>query len=66
MSYTILNSTKIAVCHNKRIHNNKVFSGIAISRGKTSVGWFYEWKLFIVVNPIRIVYLCKTCRGKKG
>ncbi|WP_103327731.1 transposase [Bacteroidetes bacterium endosymbiont of Geopemphigus sp.] len=37
MLYTILNSTKIAVCYNKCIHSNKVFSGIAI-RGKTSVG----------------------------
>jgi len=42
-------STSIAVCHNRRIHSNKVFAQKA-RRGKTSTGWFYGFKLFIVVN----------------
>jgi hypothetical protein len=42
-------STSIAVCHNRRIHNNRVFYGKA-RRGKTSTGWFYGYKLFLVVN----------------
>jgi len=42
-------STSIAVCHNRRIHSNKVFAGKA-KRGKTSTGWFYGFKLFLVVN----------------
>lgn len=42
-------STSIAVCHNRRIHSNKVFAGKAM-RGKTSTGWFYGFKLFLIVN----------------
>lgn len=42
-------STSIAVCHNRRIHSNKVFAAKA-ARGKTSTGWFYGFKLFLVVN----------------
>lgn len=44
-----IDSKKIAVCHNKRIHSHKVFEGIA-ERGKTSVGWFYGLKLHMLVN----------------
>jgi hypothetical protein len=42
-------STSIAVCHNRRIHSNKVFYSKA-QRGKTSTGWFYGFKVFLVVN----------------
>jgi hypothetical protein len=44
-----VDSTPIAVCHNVRITRNKVFAGLA-ARGKTSVGWFYGFKLHLVVN----------------
>ena len=42
-------STKLVVCHNARIHPHRVFAGRA-ARGKTSVGWFYGFKLHLVVN----------------
>ena len=42
-------STKLAVCSNRRIHSNRVFKGQA-ERGKTSTGWFYGLKLFLVIN----------------
>ena len=42
-------STKLAVCHNRRIHRHKVFEGLA-ARGKTSMGWFYGLKLHFVIN----------------
>ena len=44
-----IDSTPIAVCKNIRISRNKVFAGLA-ARGKTSVGWFYGFKLHLVVN----------------
>ena len=42
-------STAIKVCNNRRIHSNKVFKGMA-ERGKTSTGWFFGFKLFLMVN----------------
>jgi hypothetical protein len=41
--------TKLAVCHNRRIHRHKVFDGLA-ARGKTSMGWFFGLKLHFVIN----------------
>lgn len=46
-----IDSKKLPVCHNRRIHNHKVFSGIA-ERGRTSTGWFYGLKLHLVVNNL--------------
>lgn len=46
---SFVDSTALAVCHNRRIHAHRVFSGLA-QRGKTSVGWFYGFKLHIVIN----------------
>ena len=37
------------MCHNRRIHSHKVFDGVA-RRGKSSVDWFYGFKLRLVVN----------------
>lgn len=42
-------SKKLVVCHNARIHANRVFAGVA-SRGKSSTGWFYGLKLHLVIN----------------
>lgn len=42
-------STPIAVCDNRRISQHKVFAGIA-QRGKSSTGWFFGFKLHLVVN----------------
>lgn len=44
-----IDSTKIVVCHNRRIRRHKVFRGMA-ARGKSSMGWFYGFKLHLVVN----------------
>lgn len=46
-----IDSTKLVVCHNLRIHSNKVFKGIA-KRGKTSTGWFFGLKLHLIVNHV--------------
>lgn len=44
-----IDSTALAVCHNARIHQHRVFR-VDARRGKTSVGWFYGFKLHLVVN----------------
>lgn len=44
-----VDSTSIAVCHNRRIHRHKVFRDLA-ARGKTTMGWFYGFKLHLIVN----------------
>lgn len=44
-----IDATSLAVCHNRRIYSHKVFKKIA-RRGKTSMGWFYGFKLHLVTN----------------
>lgn len=44
-----IDSTSIVVCSNLRITRHKVFQGMA-ARGRTSEGWFFGFKLHIVVN----------------
>jgi len=44
-----VDSTKLVVCHNLRIVRNKVFKGCA-KRGKTSTGWFFGFKLHLILN----------------
>ena len=46
---SFIDSTKLAVCHNRRIWRHKVFADLA-ARGKSSVDWFYGFKLHLVVN----------------
>lgn len=44
-----IDSTSIVVCSNLRINRHRVFVGSA-ARGRTSEGWFFGFKLHIVVN----------------
>ena len=46
---SFIDSTSLAVCKNQRIQSHKVFMGLA-NRGKTSTGWFYGFKLHLIVN----------------
>lgn len=46
---SFVDSTKLVVCHNKRIYSHKVFKDVA-QRGKTSTGWFFGFKLHLVFN----------------
>ena len=46
---SFVDSTCLHVCHNRRIKQHRVFKGIA-ERGKTSVDWFFGFKLHLVVN----------------
>jgi len=46
---SFIDSTKIRVCHNLRITQNKVLKAAA-KRGKTSTGWFYGFKIHLIIN----------------
>jgi hypothetical protein len=46
---SFIDSTSLRVCHNMRINSHKVMAGLA-ARGKTSTGWFYGFKLHLVIN----------------
>lgn len=46
---SIADSTPIAVCDNLRIAQHKVFDGLA-ARGKSSTGWFFGFKLHLLIN----------------
>src|SRR5438067_12503824 len=46
---SFIDSTSLRVCHNRRIHSHKVFAACA-KRGKTSVDWFFGFRLHLVIN----------------
>lgn len=46
---SFIDSTALCVCKNARIAQHRVFR-VDARRGKTSVGWFYGFKLHLVVN----------------
>jgi hypothetical protein len=46
---SFIDSTSLDVCLTQRIASHKVFSGLA-ERGKTSTGWFFGFKLHLVIN----------------
>ena len=49
MGLAFVDSTSLKVCHNLRIPRHKVFEGVA-ARGKGTMGWFYGFKLHLIVN----------------
>ena len=46
---SFVDSTPLRVCRNQRIHIHKTFDGLA-SRGKCSLGWFFGFKLHLIIN----------------
>ncbi len=42
-------SAPLKVCHHARIHSHKFFQGLA-QRGKSSTGWFFSFKLHLIIN----------------
>ena len=46
---SFVDSTRLRVCDNKRISSHRVFSAAA-ERSKTSMGWFYGFKLHLLIN----------------
>lgn len=46
-----IDSTPLVVSHNRRIHQHRTFEGIA-KRGKSSTGWFFGFKLHLIINDL--------------
>ena len=46
---SFIDSTPLAVCHPRRRHQHRLFAGLA-QGGKRSTGWFFGFKLHLVVN----------------
>jgi hypothetical protein len=57
-----IDSTALRVCHNRRIQTHKVFAGLA-ARGKTSMGWFFGFKLHFIVNDRGELLAVRITRG---
>ena len=55
-------SSKLAVCHNRRISRHRVFRGLA-ARGKTTMGWFFGFKLHIIANHRAEIMAVKITPG---
>ena len=57
-----INSTALPVCDNHRINRHKVFADLA-QRGKTSMGWFFGFKLHLVFNNDNEIVALKLTPG---
>ena len=62
---SFVDATALAVCHNRRISRHRVFRDLA-QRGKTSLGWFYGFKLHIVINHYGELIACQLTPGNVG
>ena len=60
---SFIDSTSLTVCKNRRINRNKVFKGIA-TRGKSSMGWFFGFKLHLVINDKGEILNFSLSKGK--
>ena len=57
-----VDSTKLSVCNNARNNRNKVFKGRA-QRGRSTMGWFFGFKLHMVINNKGEVMAIKVTAG---
>ena len=61
---SLIDSTPLAVCHNRRIARHKTFAGLA-QRGKNSLDWFFGFKLHLVVNDRGELLACCLTAGNR-
>ena len=59
---SFVDSTALMVCDNHRISQHRVFKDTA-RRGKTSMGWFYGFKLHLTCNDLGELLSCALTPG---
>lgn len=59
---SFIDSTPLKVCHNKRISRHRVFDGLA-QIGKTTMGWFFGFKLHLIINDRGGLLGCRLTAG---
>lgn len=57
-----IDATTIKACHNARRYSNKVFNGFA-KQGKSSMGFFYGFKLHVIINEKGEIVALKLTKG---
>jgi Transposase DDE domain len=57
-----IDSTSLEICDLKRIHQHRVFA-IDARRGKSSMGWFFGFKLHLAVNDQGELLACSLTPG---
>ncbi|SPR16530.1 transposase [Orientia tsutsugamushi] len=60
-----IDSSKLAICHNKRISSNRVFNRFS-KIGKSSYDWFLGFKLHLVINHKGEIMSVKITKGNKS
>ena len=58
-----IDSTPLKSCHIKREKQNKVFDRMA-EKSKSTMGWFYGFKLYLVINDKGQIMACKLTGAK--
>ncbi|MDB6095759.1 MAG: Transposase [Francisellaceae bacterium] len=59
---SFIDSTAIKVCGPKRMTQNKVFKNVA-QKAKTTIGWFFGFKLHIITNEVGGLLSAKITKG---
>lgn len=57
-----IDATTIKACHNKRRYSNKIFKGLA-KHSKSSMGYFYGFKLHVIINEKGEFIALKMTKG---
>ena len=57
-----LDTTKLSICHSMKEKRNKVFGKI-VEKSKTSMGWFFGFKMYMIINDIRQIMTIKITKG---
>lgn len=60
-----VDSTKLAICHNKRTSSNRVFARKA-NIGKSSYGWFMGFKLHVIINSKGQIMAIKITKANRS